>query len=100
MKLYEILDSGRRILEGNGVPNPDIDAELLWQYVSGMNKLDIIMNRGEDIPSDIADRYMRAISERRSRIPLQYRISWDMILIHRRMCLYLEWTQRHLWRLL
>lgn len=72
MKLYEILDSGRRILEDNGVPDPDVDAELLWQYVSGMNKLDIIMNRGEDIPSDIADRYMRAISERRSRIPLQY----------------------------
>ena len=54
MKLYESLDSGRRILEGNGVPDPDVDAELLWQYVSGMNKLDIIMNRGEDIPSDIA----------------------------------------------
>lgn len=46
MKLYELVNAGISKLEKCGVPDADVDADILWQYVSGMNRLDILMAKG------------------------------------------------------
>ena len=52
MKLCELLRMGRDRLEKSDVPDADIDADILWQYLSGMNRMDMIMAREDDVDDD------------------------------------------------
>lgn len=72
MKLYEIIERGYERLKENDVPDAKTDAELLWQYVSGMDKAAMLMGKNSVISEDIADRYFKVIEKRSSRYPLQY----------------------------
>ena len=72
MKLCELLRMGRDRLEKSGVPDADIDADILWQYLSGMNRMDMIMAREDDVDDDKSEAYMKLIEKRSTRIPLQY----------------------------
>lgn len=72
MKLCELLRMGRDRLEKSGVPDADIDADILWQYLSGMNRMDMIMAREDDVDDDKSEAYMKFIEKRCTRIPLQY----------------------------
>lgn len=72
MKLCELLRMGRDRLEKSGVPDADIDADILWQYLSGMNRMDIIMAREDVVDDDKLEAYMKLIEKRSTRIPLQY----------------------------
>ena len=72
MKLCELLRMGRDRLEKSDVPDADIDADILWQYLSGMNRMDMIMAREDDVDDDKSEAYMKLIEKRSTRIPLQY----------------------------
>lgn len=72
MKLNELINQAQLQLEKHGVPDSDVDADILWQYVSGMNRLDMINSRYEEIDVAVARRYMEAVDRRCDRIPLQY----------------------------
>ena len=53
MKLYELVNAGISKLEKCGVPDADVDADILWQYVSGMNRLDILMAKGDEVAAEL-----------------------------------------------
>ena len=72
MKLYELVNAGISKLEKCGVPDADVDADILWQYVSGMNRLDILMAKGDEVAAELENRYNEAVDRRCARIPLQY----------------------------
>ena len=59
MKLCELLRMGRDRLEKSDVPDADIDADILWQYLSGMNRMDMIMAREDDVDDDKSEAYMK-----------------------------------------
>lgn len=72
MKLNELINQAQLQLEKHGVPDSDVDADILWRYVSGMNRLDMINSRYEEIDAAVARRYMEVVDRRCDRIPLQY----------------------------
>lgn len=72
MKLYELVNAGISKLEKCGVPDADVDADILWQYVSGMNRLDILMAKGDEVAVELENTYNEAVDRRCARIPLQY----------------------------
>lgn len=72
MKLYELINAGIAKLENCGVPDADIDADILWQYVSGMDRLDILMAKGDEVAANLEGRYNEVIDRRCTRMPLQY----------------------------
>lgn len=72
MKLYELVNAGISKLEKCGVPDADVDADILWQYVSGMNRLDILMAKCDEVAAELENRYNEAVDRRCARIPLQY----------------------------
>ena len=72
MKLYELINAGIEKLESCGVPDADIDADILWQYVSGMDRLDILMAKGDEVNVNLESRYDEVIDRRCTRVPLQY----------------------------
>ena len=72
MKLNELINQAQLQMEKHGVPDPDVDADILWQYISGMNRLDMINSRYEEIEDAVARCYMEAVDKRCDRMPLQY----------------------------
>lgn len=72
MKLYELLKRGQAMLEDHGVPDADIDSDLLWQHLSGMSRTDMLFDRDMDISSDVEHDYITLIEKRCRRVPLQY----------------------------
>lgn len=72
MKLYELLKRGQAMLEDHGVPDADIDSDLLWQHLSGMSRTDMLFDRDMDISSDMEHDYITLIEKRCRRVPLQY----------------------------
>ena len=72
MKLYELIKKGSDELAASGVPDEKIDADILWQYVSDMTRMEMLMNRDDEVGSELESRYMYLINRRCQRIPLQY----------------------------
>ncbi len=63
-------DAGRR-LAAAGVPDADIDAELLLEYSSGRDRAHVLTVLGEPVPEEVLARYEEAVKLRLLRIPLQ-----------------------------
>lgn len=72
MKLFELVKYGQGMLEEKGVPDAEIDAALLWQHVSGMNRTDMLFDRDRDISGELESGYLELIKRRCTREPLQY----------------------------
>ncbi len=72
MRLYELVKKGQGMLEEKGVPDADIDAGLLWQHVSGMNRAAMLFDRDVEISAEQEKDYMELIERRSAREPLQY----------------------------
>lgn len=72
MKQYELINYGRSRLSDSGVPDSDIDADILWQYASGMNRTQMLLSRNEEVTDRKAACYTELIDRRCSREPLQY----------------------------
>ena len=72
MTQYQLVTAGIEKLNEHNVPDADIDAELLWLYVSGQDKMAYIMNRQEEVAEEVQIAYEAVIEKRSKRIPLQY----------------------------
>ena len=72
MTQYQLVTAGIEKLKEHSVPDADIDAELLWLYVSKQDKMAYIMNRQKEITEAIRASYEALITKRAERIPLQY----------------------------
>lgn len=72
MTQYQLVTAGKEKLNEHNVPDADIDAELLWLFVSKQDKMAYIMNRLEDVTETIRSSYEALIDKRSKRIPLQY----------------------------
>ena len=58
-------------LSGQGVPDADIDAGLLLEYASSMDRTQLLLREEEEVPGAILSRYREAVRLRSCRIPLQ-----------------------------
>lgn len=72
MTQYQLVTAGIEKLNKYSVPDADIDAELLWLYVSGQDKMAYIMNRQKEVDGATQSFYEAVIDKRSKRIPLQY----------------------------
>ena len=72
MKMRELLDIGKDRLKESKVPDYIVDADILWQYVSGMDRVNMLLTRDEEVPEEQEDVYLKLIDTRCTRVPLQY----------------------------
>jgi len=72
MTQYQLVAEGIKKLNEHNVPDADIDAELLWLFVSKQDKMAYIMNRQEEVTGAVRSSYEAVIDKRSERIPLQY----------------------------
>ena len=64
MTQYQLVTAGKEKLNEHNVPDADIDAELLWLFVSKQDKMAYIMNRQEDVTETIRSSYEALIDKR------------------------------------
>jgi release factor glutamine methyltransferase len=72
MKLFELLKQGENMLQAAGISEARIDAELLWQHISGQSKADMLMSMQQQVLQGEEHRYFELVDVRRKRFPLQY----------------------------
>ncbi len=72
MTQHQLVTAGIEKLKEHNVPDADIDAELLWLYVSNQDKMAYIMNRQEEVTDSVRSFYEAVIDKRSKRTPLQY----------------------------
>lgn len=58
-------------LRSRGVPDADLDADLLLEEASSMSRAQILLRGADQVPEDIMARYAEAVEKRSRRIPLQ-----------------------------
>ncbi len=59
-------------LSGRGVPDADIDARILLEYASSMDRTQLLLREEEEVPEAILSRYWEAVRLRSCRVPLQH----------------------------
>ena len=67
MRLFELVKYGQGMLEESGVPDAEIDAALLWEHASGMNRTDMFFERDRDISTELETGYLELIRRRCTR---------------------------------
>ena len=72
MKYLECYKDGCRKLANAGVPEAELDARLLLEYICGTNRNDLLVHGDREVEADKQDAYEAAIAKRMERIPLQH----------------------------
>lgn len=67
----ECYDRGRAVLETAGVPEADLDARLLLEYVCGTDRNTLLVHGGREVTAEELNRYEDLTARRAGRIPLQ-----------------------------
>lgn len=67
----ECYDRGRAVLEVAGVPEADLDARLLLEYVCGTDRNTLLVHGGREVTAEELNRYEDLTARRAERIPLQ-----------------------------
>ncbi len=67
----ECYDWGRAVLEAAGVPEADLDARLLLEYVCGTDRNTLLVHGGREVTAEELNRYEDLTARRAGRIPLQ-----------------------------
>jgi release factor glutamine methyltransferase len=70
--LLEACRYGEEQLRAAGVPEAKLDAWLLLEYVSGCSKSHYYAYQEEQLTEETRKRYLDALGQRSSRVPLQY----------------------------
>lgn len=72
MKYLECYKEGCRKLANAGVPEAELDARLLLEFICGTNRNDLLVHGDREVEADKQDAYEAAIAKRMERIPLQH----------------------------
>ena len=72
MNIREAYDRGRSLLSQAGVPEADLDAWYLLEYVTGIGRASFYAEPDRELTADWAGRYEEAVARRCRRIPLQH----------------------------
>ena len=65
------LNQGRLALEQENIEDAKLDAWLLLSYLTGMEKSDLLMKGGDEMPANVLAQYEELIAKRAKHIPLQ-----------------------------
>ena len=72
MKYLECYKEGCRKLASVGVPEAELDARLLLEYICGTNRNDLLVHGDREVDAEKLTAYETAIVKRMERIPLQH----------------------------
>lgn len=72
MKTRILIKEGEYRLAKAGVMDAKLDAEELYCFLTGIDKLQIFMKAEEEVDEDVERKYLALIARRAERIPLQY----------------------------
>jgi release factor glutamine methyltransferase len=72
MRIDALLQQGARQLADTGIEAPDLEARLLLQFLTSLNRSQLLLRAAEEIETAVAAQYLLLISQRSRRIPLQH----------------------------
>lgn len=72
MTYEEALREGMKTLRAHEVPDEAVDAHLLLEHVTGMDRTRYFMRSRDEMPAEEREEYFRLIARRGERIPLQH----------------------------
>ena len=72
MTLHELYEKACRMLEEAGVPDTAYDAFRLIQFITGIDRSDLIAEGERRIDDRQAENCLRLLKKRAGRIPLQH----------------------------
>ena len=72
MKYLECYKEGCRKLAETNVPEAELDARLLLEFICGTNRNDLLVHGDREVEADKLIAYEAAIAKRMERIPLQH----------------------------
>lgn len=70
--INELRNRGTILLKEASVADAGIDADLLLEYVTGMDKNGLLLHGNDPVPEDKEDEYLRLIGRRAGHVPLQH----------------------------
>lgn len=70
--IRELLNEANQILKKAGIESYVLDAQLLMCKVLDQNKLSLMMNAFDIVPSDKAEEFMNLVKKRQTRCPIAY----------------------------
>ena len=68
----ELKNSGYNVLNRAGIADAAVDAGLLLEYVTGMDRNGLLLYGNDEAPIDKAGEYLKLINRRAAHIPLQH----------------------------
>ncbi|MBM9536380.1 peptide chain release factor N(5)-glutamine methyltransferase [Desulfobulbus alkaliphilus] len=72
MTVDVLLKAAEAQLAEVGVENAGLEARLLLQHLTGMNRSELILHGGRCIDASMGQQYQQMVDRRRQRVPLQY----------------------------
>ena len=72
MKTRILINEGKHRLANAFVMDPGVDAEALYSYLTGVDKVAVFMNAEKEVDPEVEEEYFRLIERRASRVPLQH----------------------------
>ncbi len=72
MKYRKLYEYGRDFLTEGDVPDSDIDARLLLEYVTGCSRSTLLIDADKEVSIEDEQRYRELLTLRKKRIPLQH----------------------------
>ena len=72
MTYQQLLALGKQKLREAGVPESDLDARLLLEYVCGVSRSFLLAHGDEEVSAGQGERYLEVLCRRGERVPLQH----------------------------
>ena len=72
MTYRECYEKGRTELKRAGVPEAELDARLLLEYVCGTDRNTLLAHGDREVTDEEQARYRVLVAERADRVPLQH----------------------------
>lgn len=72
MTIRQLIADGKNKLEQHNIENASGDSWYLWEYLTGMNRVDYVLNGEKEVEEENVKQYQDFIQKRCCHIPLQH----------------------------
>jgi len=72
MKTRVLIKEGQYRLNRAGCPDPKIDSEELFCFLTGMDRVEVFLHADEEVDEETERKYLKLIRRREERVPLQH----------------------------